>query len=513
MKAAMLFSRMTREGYIPSISLRVQMHLAKLAELSVREDMLLEPTVEAFSHDSFDETALRDVLRMLVEGLGTSSHFVREIVEQFLQTRPAEYKLSSETISYLVKTSHKEGDKEGAEYWSAYSTSDSAAPGQPRPSSNPAASAPYTTLLRELAASKPTFEIYKWTLERMRADNVQPDLSFFNALLAYESGRHNYEVVFAIYRKLMEKRSATVKPSVHTFATVFRALHRLSCSHRYRRANRIRVPPNMPSARSVYRDLLTCHLEYTEGKSNKPSPALDQTALHKALRTFMAQCDYAAAYAAVRAFRLFPQAVGQPTIVTYRLVFGGILGRIKVEFPRIVARMISRLDAESIWAYRFLGMQNLPSHLRYSIDNDLSMVHRVLLVGTDPRLSFEFISAPKYRRGQPQPEELTGLLDDIMEAEVERVQRISDSKEFHPHGMPTPVELTGLKPAPDGQTYSLVPLERVLRRAIVASVPQTGAPLARQMSEAISQAKDEMVVRWSGGMPVGRDISSSTVHS
>ena len=64
MKAAMLYSRMTREGYIPSVSLRVQMHVVKLAELSATEDELLEIAGDACRNRTFDEAALRDLLQI-----------------------------------------------------------------------------------------------------------------------------------------------------------------------------------------------------------------------------------------------------------------------------------------------------------------------------------------------------------------------------------------------------------------------------------------------------------------
>ncbi|KAH9853310.1 hypothetical protein C2E23DRAFT_884908 [Lenzites betulinus] len=496
MKAAMLYSRMTREGYIPSVSLRIQMHIVKLAELAVPRDVLFDTIREAFAQQAFDELALRDLLRMLVEGLQCLPEFVRQVADKYLESRGPGYTLSAETTTYLVHAYEKGTDSRDS---SRLSNDPSLSPApSPQPVSVDLSSTPYTTLLRDLAASKPSFEVYKWTLERMRADNIQPDLPFFNALLAYEVGRRNYEVVFAIYKMLMEKRSERVKPSAHTFSTIFRVLHRLASSHRYRRTHGLRVPSNIPTLRSVYQDLLTCHLEYTRPKPNKPSPTLDSTALHKALRAFLSRQDFAGAYTAVRAFRLFPAAVGQPTIATYRLVFGGILGLIRAQYPAAAARMASGLAADDIWAYRFLGLDALPSHLRATVPLDLSMVHRVLLVGADSRLSFAYFSVPDYVK----PRRTLGLGDirglvyeEDEEDEEQRVERICNPAEFYPHGMPTPVELTALKHVPDNRTYKVAPLERVLRRAIAASTPPDGEPLAKRVSDAIAEAKREMVAR------------------
>ncbi|KAI0829198.1 hypothetical protein BC628DRAFT_1487469 [Trametes gibbosa] len=496
MKAAMLYSRMTREGYIPSIPLRVQMHIVKLAELSVPTHILFHTIQEAFAQDVFDEVALRDLLRMLVEGLQTPPEFVRQVADKFVESRGPGYTLSADTTTYMVRAFERRAQS-GESNRLSNDIFISSSPSL-RTASVDLSSNPYTTLLRDIATSKPSFEVYKWTLERMRADNIQPDLPFFNALLAYDVGRRNYEVVFAIYKMLVEKRSESVKPSAHTFSTIFRVLHRLASSHRYRRTHKLRVPSNMPSLRSVYRDLLTCHLEYTHPKPNKPSPALDSIALHKALRAFLSRQDYAGAYTVVRAFRLFPAAVGHPTIATYRLVFGGILGLIRAQYPVAAARIASGLTPDDIWTYRFLGLDALPNHLRAIVPLDLSMVHRVLLVGADPRLSFTFFSAPDYAKPIRTLGlgDIRGLVDEEEdEDEEQRVERICDPTEFYPHGMPTPIELTALKYVPADRTYKVAPLERVLRRAIAASAPHDGEPHAKRVSDAIAQAKREMVLR------------------
>ncbi|KAI0637567.1 hypothetical protein C8Q77DRAFT_1165618 [Trametes polyzona] len=492
MKAAMLYSRMTREGYIPSVSLRVRMHLVKLAELAVEEEVLLDTMRKAFTQESFDEIAFRELLRMLVEGLRSSPPFIRQVVDMFIKCRDPGYTLSTDTTTYLLRAFRSGNDDAGANWWSPHASSSPSAEAQT--SAVPLSpSSPYATLLQDLAASKPSFEVYKWTLERLQADNVEPDLPFFNALLAYEVGRRNYEVVFAIYTMLMERRTAAVKPTCHTFSIVFRALHRLAGSHRYRRINHVRVPPNVPSARAVFKDMLTCHLEDTT-RTNQPHSSLDAQDLHKALRVFMVQRDYAAAFAAIRAFRLFPGAVGRPTMATYRLVLGGILWRVRTQHPLIATRTVARLSSSDIWAYRFLGMDELPQHLISTLPLGLDLVHQVLLIGAEPRLSLDWIHSPNYTK--PRSEfDIPGLDDEDAEDEHERIERISDPAEFHPYGMPTPIELAGLKPVPDDQTYGLVPLERVLRRAIAASVPPGEGALSARVSETIREAKKEMIVR------------------
>ncbi|KAI0666161.1 hypothetical protein C8Q78DRAFT_1072635 [Trametes maxima] len=450
MKAAMLYSRMTREGYIPSVSLRIQMHVIKLAELSVPEETLLGVMKEGFAQQTFDEVALRDLLRVLAEGIDASPAFIRRVVESFLQTRGAGYTLFNDTTTYLMGSVPK-GDEESVKYWSAYPSKP--LPPSPEQSSRKPTASAYTTLLRDLAASRPTLSLYKWTIERMQAENITPDLPFFNALIAYEVGRHKFDVAFSIYQHALP--------------------------------------------RAVYRDMLTCHLEHTRRRPTKPSPSLDRICLHKALRTFIARRDYAAAHVVVRAFRLFPTVIGRAGLPTYRIVLGGLLGRIRSEFPLLTARLASELEPDSVWTYRFLGMSQLPPAQRTAVALDLGMVYRLLQVGTDPRLSLDFVPAPDYAQAPAAPnEEMEGPLEEIVAREGERLDQFAGAERFREQGMPTPAEFAGMRPVPEGTSYGVTPLERILRRAIVASLPDSGETLAEQALRAIAEAKEEMVVRW-----------------
>ncbi|KAI0759753.1 hypothetical protein BD413DRAFT_701587 [Trametes elegans] len=490
MRAAMLYSRMIREGYIPSVSLRVQLHVVKLAELSVSEDALYEVIREAFSQESFDEAALRDLLRTLIQAIKASPQFVRRIMDGFISECPPDYTLSSETATYVIRMYQKAGAEEDAKYWISYS---SKLPAPEERKSGIAVLAPYTTLLHDLAASRPSFSVYKWTLERLRAANVTPDLPFYNALLAHEIGRLNFAPAFALYRLLVERRSAVDPPTAQTFAPVFRAIRRLAGKGFQRmRGFHAALGMGAPSARSVHRDMLTCHVEATRPLSpNRPSAALEVAVLHKAIRTFLLLKDYAGACAAVRAFHFFPGAVGAPTIGTHRLVFGALLGHIRLGMREVAHRIAAGRDPADVWAYRFIGLQNVPASRLADVPLNMSMIHRVLRFGADPRVNLDFFPAPDYE--QWTTDKTYGPLSSCEEDEGERWERLADPQDFHPYGLPTPLEFADLKPVPEGSTYDVEPLERALRRAIAASLPPSALPLATRVSEAIVRAEAEMV--------------------
>ena len=300
-----------------------------------------------------------------------------------------------------------------------------------------------------------------------------------------------------MYARLMDYRTPTMKPDAYTFSTIFRAVHHMTSkfSGRSRRVRSIKTPKNVPTPRAVYKDMLTCLGEQAREASAGPrpsaslEPALDATALHKALRTFMGQYDYAAAYTAVRAFRLFPTAVGAPTMAAYRIVFGGLLGRIRVQFPRMAARLAAGIEPDALWTYRFLGLGELPPSLRANLPFDLGIVHRILYAGSYPRMNLHYIPAPDYTLGSEDSRYIGSSPEDV----VRRLPSTPDPELFTPHGLPTPLELVGLQAVEEKRAFGVGPLERILKRAVLASFAELDYSPGKQVSLAIAEAKVEMV--------------------
>ncbi|KAI0706883.1 hypothetical protein C8T65DRAFT_740438 [Cerioporus squamosus] len=473
MKASILYARMTREGFIPSVSLRAQMRIITVAEQAAPDEVVLDAIRQAIGNNSFNEGALLALLRILGDGLRASPQFIENVVHEFLRTQPPDYEISPHTRKYVVKAYLRVGDREGASRWS----SSRFVP--PPPTARSHLPSPYATLLQDLAASDPRFSEYETALVGMQAEmpSLVPNLPFFNALLSHEVNRRNFSAVFAIYQRMMALRSPTVMPDGGTFSTVFRAISCLSAPSRRRRRLRVLRPPgNMPHPRAVYRDMLTCHAEQQNAADPLASPALTLPAIHTVLNTFMGRHDYPAAFSVVRAFRTYSTHISQPVCATYHVVVNGILERIKAELPQIPLES----DQRCVWTYRFLGLDALPRHRRASIPFDLEMLHRILLMGAEPRLSLEFVDVPDFvdiAREQEQDPDAARGADDCTK-----------------HGIPTPLEFVGADPVPEAKPFGIAPLERVLRRAILASIEEElDPPYVRPVSAAIADAKKEMV--------------------
>ncbi|KAI1792513.1 hypothetical protein LXA43DRAFT_1073702 [Ganoderma leucocontextum] len=483
MKASLLYARLVREGYVPPLSLRTQMRVVKEAESFPSVDRLMKIMEDAFENKSFTQEALGELLQILGDGMQAAPSFIDRVICTFLSKRDPDYQLSPHVVSYVVRVYTRAGDTAGAARWSAERLPSL----PPAPSAEPSGPSPYTSLLRDLAHANPSYSVYEWSLNQMQAENpdLVPDLPFFNALLAHEIGRRNYEAVFAMYARMMNYRTSTTKPDAYTFSTIFRAIHHTTCKYsgRSRRVRSMKTPKNVPSPRAVYKDMLTCLAEQTREISTSehrpptpPEPALDATALHKALRTFMGQYDYAAAYNAIRLFRLYPTLVGAPTLVTYRLVVNSLVARIKVHLPLLAIRR----DPQYVWTYRFLGLGELPHHLRTKLPFDLGVVHRILYAGSYSRLNLHYIPAPDYNPGSEHDAADDGSIFGSDPQDVlQQLPYIPDPALFAPHGLPTPLELIGLQPVEENKAFGVVPLERILKRAVLASMDQ-GKPTIDQ---------------------------------
>ncbi len=487
---------MVREGYLPPLSLRIQMRVVKEAESFPSVERLLKIMEEAFENKSFGQDALSELLQTLGDGMQAAPSFIDRVIHAFLSKRDPGYHLSVHIVSYVVRIYTRAGDTAGAARWAAERLPSS----PPDPSDGVASPSPYTTLLRDLAHANPSYSVYQWSLNQMQAEHpgLVADLPFFNALLAHEIGRRNYDAVFAMYIRLMDYRTPTTKPDAYTFSTIFRAIHHTTCKYsgRSRRVRSMKTLKNIPSPRAVYKDMLTCLAEQTHESvsehkpSTAPEPALDATALHKALRTFMGQYDYAAAYNTIRLFRLHPTLVGAPTLTTYRLVVNSLAARIKAHLPLIAIRR----DPQYVWTYRFLGLGELRPNLRTKLPFDLGVVHRILYAGAYPRLNLHYVPAPDYtlRSERDAPEDGPIFGSDPQDV-LQPLPCLPDPTLFTPHGLPTPLELTALQPVEEDDAFGLVPLERILKRAVLASFAELDHSPGKQVSLAIAEAKADMV--------------------
>ncbi len=494
MRAALLYARMSREGYIPSPILRTTMYIVKMGELLDSQEDFLGAIMDGLQNAP-SEKDLVEILRVLSEGLSASLAFVNRIIEGFLAKHPPGYKLSNATSSYVANLHLRAGDKEGARRWfirpdilrmrrwAQTGMKDAHAP-------------PYANILTQLSNEDPAFAEYEAVFANMREEmpSLVVDLPFLNGLIENEVSRCRYRAVFAIYHRMMASRSAFTTPDSTTFYHVFRAIQKFSyATARQPRARRrkFRRPENMPSPRAVYRDMLNCHQEHVRLRPSRPSPVLTKSVVHRALRMFMAWYDYAGAYVTARSFFYLVAYTGRSTLTTYRIVVNALLERIASELPQLQLHV----EQNVVWMYRFLGLDAFPRHLRSRLAADEQMVQRLLVIATEPRLSLELLPVPTHSSDEGSSEEeprkyVSPTARDISDEDGD--WDYPSEEEYREYVLPTAREILeedGGWANPRAE-FEFVPLLRIVRRAILASFE---AEEMADVSEAVREAKDDML--------------------
>ncbi|KAI0687279.1 hypothetical protein C8Q76DRAFT_760593 [Earliella scabrosa] len=454
MRAVLLYARMSREGFLPSALLRTLMYIVKMAELVPDQDTLLHVISQAFQNTSLAEHDFMTLLQILKEGLSAPPPFIDHTIDAFLATRPPDYALSDVASQQIMKMHLHAGDPQRAKRWYVHSPLST----PPRSSQSDASPSPYASLLRDLSKEDQAFCEYEAAWERVKAEipSLVLGVDFLNALISKEIARERYHAVFAIYHRMMAARSAPTTPDATTFYHVFRAINRLTSLARRRhsrgRRSRARPPANMPHPRAVYRDMLACHAEHVRARPLAASPVLKPFAVHRALRTFMGRHDYPAAYIVLRGFLYHADQTGPVGAAAQRIVVNALLDRIGSEMPRLALYE----GQSAVWAFRFLGLGEVPRYLRAEVVRDGRMAWRVRAMGAEPRLGLGFVDWDCEEEGE----------DGRAEA--------------------------GRAGNADG-TVERVRLERILRRAILASFEETDVVDVRDVSEVVREAKREMV--------------------
>ncbi|PCH41715.1 hypothetical protein WOLCODRAFT_143722 [Wolfiporia cocos MD-104 SS10] len=475
MGAAMLHGRMRHSGFIPSVSIRARLSLIGFLQHSPSEQEVMDVFRKFFAHEQFDEQSLQDVFNVMEGNTNSPPEFFDKVTELFIQSRGTGYRLSDATINMLVHLHIRTGSVASAQRWV---TRNWDGPSTQEPPSTPRT---YTTLLREVAASAPadTAAVYKWIYSEMNARGIRPDLPFYNALVAAEVARKRYAQAFQIFHLLRSFRVREMTPDAYTFVSLFRALRHID-RPRSAKTRKARRPDNAPTTRVFFCEMFSCHLTYTGGQPRNKSPVFTADALHKALAVFMLQGDYCAAFIVLRILHLLELPVDH---CTYRTVISALTARI----GRELVYLPKSSEPHWYWSYRFLGMATYP--VGKSVDVDKSLLESILRIGMEKRLSLEYIPPRHDESAQANPahnEGLKGSLDGS--SDVSRPAPATNE-----YTIPSMEQLVGDEEPPPFMAFDIVPLGRILRRAILAECTRIEQSFAKEVSLEIAEAKREML--------------------
>lgn len=383
----------------------------------------------------YSQRSLCQLLKVLKRHPLVNSQFVSKLVDKYVDSRGSMGELELNTINELVLFYAHVGDMDAAE--SLVVSHRDPSPSRRRPASP----VPYTTLISSLvergALSTRRLDTL---LDKVGQSQVRVDLPFFSALVQRAVRTENYHQAFALYDTILQQEGPHMIPDSFVFGSLLNALQRIwTC--RSPSLRRARCPRNAPTPRRFFRQILECHLLAVKAAGPR-TPArhiIRLSTLNIALRLFMLCMDYPAAFVTLRTFDLLGL---KPDLRSYRFVLTILSARIQ----RAV------LDADNLhW-----------SHASWVTN----------LLGGDDHNSEKALNSMGDTPSERDAETQSGAAkkEDIrINAEISRglLEFGTVNSEYR---TPTIEMIMGGEEVPDKAKWDIEPLERLVAKAVLASV-------------------------------------------
>jgi hypothetical protein len=293
------------------------------------------------SHPSYSERNLCELLDVMKIHPLVDSQFVSKLVNVYVDSRGPEYELELKTINKLLLFYAHVGGIDTAQSF-VLSHQDSS-DGFPRRAN----AAPYTTLISELTnGSSLSSRRINSILDRMKESQIPVDLPLLNALIQSAVRLQNFHQAFALYETILRDPASHMIPDSFAFGSLFKALQSLLTT-RSPIVRRARQPPNAPSPRQLFREMLECQVLAVQVADPRTHPVVRVSTLNVALRLFMLSMDYAGAFVTLQTFRTLGL---KPDIRSYRMVLTILLAHVKLALE--AEQSWQRLTS---WVVNFLG--------------------------------------------------------------------------------------------------------------------------------------------------------------
>ncbi|KAF8892076.1 hypothetical protein BD779DRAFT_1510723 [Infundibulicybe gibba] len=439
-EATTVYERMLKGGFIPSTETDTQMLAVALA-LDANAQDAFPPELDSILVDpEYGEDRLLQLLRTLLN-LNYNPRRVVKIVKRFLETRTSGYSLGSQLGTKLAEAQARAGLLEEALETIARCNDNA---------NMPVPSTPYAAILVAIRNTNTwDAQAINRVLGIMKEHRVHPDISIFNILISREVRQRSLHAAFAFYNALKHIAPTTpIHPDAFTYGSLFSVLNKLYKPQTQRRSVRSRsykLPDNVVPPRQLFADMVSAQTRIRPGHSD-PAFVITPTILNVALRAFISKHDYAGAFVIIRSFSVFRLNVSAKT---YFIVMKHIMNRIRYDIGR------ARTPGEYL---------NPSGGIRLVVDE--KMVETILM----------HASMPTFK-----------MSGDIISGDQNGPQK---------YITPTLKMIDGDDPVPRGIEFDSIPLERLLRRTIAASVEHTNHPVnGNAISKAIADAKVEMVPR------------------
>lgn len=343
-RALELHQEMSSRGLYESSGLRARMLVcSSIVKTPQEQQQTLETLFDELSPiitlPSYSQRSLRELLDVMKSHPLIESLFISKLVDRHLDSRGSMYKLELNTVNKLVLFYMHVGNPDAAERL-VVSHED------PSPlRRNPG---PYTTLISShVKRGTLSYTRLNYLLDKMKKSQIPADLPFLNVLIQWAVRNGNIHQAFSLYETILRDNASHMIPDSYVFGSLFNAHQSvLSRSPSIRRS---RLPPNAPMPRQLFRQMLECQILAVETADPRTQRVVRVETLNVALRLFMLSMDYPAAFVTLRTF----YGLGlRPDVRSYRFVLTILLGQIRHSLQKAEKVRWSRLAG---WADNFLG--------------------------------------------------------------------------------------------------------------------------------------------------------------
>jgi hypothetical protein len=309
----------------------------------------LSPLSDELSHiislPSYSESSLCELLDVMKSHRLLDSQFVSKLVDRYVDSRGSKLNLKSNTINRLIRFYAHVGSIDRAEN---LVVSDKATNNQPRPAN----AVPYTTLINELTnRGFLSSTRLKFLLDKMSQSHIKADLPLLNVLVQAAVRKENFQQAFDLYETIMKDTALHMIPDSFVFGSLFNALQRIWS--RSPSLHHARHPANAPTPRQLFRQMLECHVLAIQAADPRTHPVVRVSTLNVALRVFMLSGDYPAAFVTLQTFSALDL---KPDARSYRFVLTIVLAHLKLGLLQAADQSpLQPPSHRATWAVNFLG--------------------------------------------------------------------------------------------------------------------------------------------------------------
>jgi hypothetical protein len=468
--ALSLFWRMKSENFTPSPDLQRKIAAVFIFRSALDAEDPVQLFLDSFARPEVDDVCFRQLITILTHDC-YDIEIVEKICNLYVQSRPPDWE---PTQNFAVVYSEFQ-----ARAWDMFANLEDKIRRRgkkvPELSQDQTASI-YAAVLNDCGPNdnKTPADI----LKRMQELQVPLNADAMNTIIRHAARSFRFDRSFLFYRLLVGNRSHTFLPDARTYQLLFQVSGRIFAM-KMPRSRKYRRTENALTPLSLFRDMLECNLIQTLGRLRNQSTVIDLHTLNSALKAFLRQQDYAAAFVTINTLS---QCGFKPNLRTYKVLFKHLMARVK-------RGLYSSKDSQ--WIERLLAVADPSAGTGWTLSNPTDQLDPDMSLDDHIMTRLLWLASGTNFRMKSTEDQLLFLLDPhgLLYRHFISPRKFRNSLPLH--RIPTLSLLTRGptlfgEPLPDeaGYTFDVIPLLRMIHRAMDTVT----------FVESVKEAKAKMVV-------------------